>query len=260
LGQGGSNSAGSSNVGKSSGGSPGTAGSASGGNVEPGGGTSAAEGGDAAGGASEIPKAGSANGGSSGASGHGGTNAGAGAPSGGTGGGGGMGGKAGGGMGGGGMGGGGATGTGGMPSGPLCSDHVLTARSSWVATASHFDSTNSGVPANLLDNTKTRWSTGKAQSGNEWLQIDFGATVTLNHINLQQGDDINDYPRSYSVIVSDTPKDLSGSVKLTASGKSGVSTAILLPALASGRYVLIKQTGSSLSWWSAEEIEVSCAD
>jgi hypothetical protein len=251
LGQGGNNSASSGNMGKSGGGSPGTAGSASGGRVEPGGGTSAAEGGDAAGGAREIPKAGSGSGGSAGAGGHGGTSAGAGSGGvSGTGGGGGTGGKA----------GGGAAGTGGMPSGPLCSDHLLTTRSSWVASASHYDSTNSGVPANLLDNSKTRWSTGKAQSGNEWLQIDFGKTVTLNHVNLQQGDDINDYPRGYSIIVSDTPKDLNGAVQLSGSGKSGVSTAILLPALASGRYLLIKQTGSSLSWWSAEELEVSCAD
>ena len=60
------------------------------------------------------------------------------------------------------------------------------------------------MPANLLDGKITRWSTGKAQSGDEWLQLDFGATVTINHVNLQQGDDTNDYPRTYSVIVSNT--------------------------------------------------------
>jgi hypothetical protein len=53
---------------------------------------------------------------------------------------------------------------------------------------------------------------------------------------------------------------LTGTVQLSGSGVSGVSTAILLPALASGQYLLIKQSGSSLSWWSAEEIEVGCTE
>ncbi len=152
------------------------------------------------------------------------------------------------------------TGGGGAGNQPKCSDHPLTARNTWVASASHYDSKNNGVPANLLDSAITRWSTGKPQSGDEWLQLDFGSKVTINHINLQQGDDANDYPRGYQVIVSDTAKDTSGTVLLAGAGKSGVSTAILLPALASGRYLLIKQTGSSLSWWSAEEIEVSCSE
>jgi hypothetical protein len=149
-------------------------------------------------------------------------------------------------------------GGGGGPSIPVCADHPLTARSSWIASASH--PTSGDVPANLLDGKITRWSTGKAQSGDEWLQIDFGVAVTINHVNLQQGDDTNDYPRTYSVIVSNTTKDQNGTVRSTGSGKSGVSTAILLPALATGRYLLIKQTASSLSWWSAEELEVSCSD
>lgn len=152
------------------------------------------------------------------------------------------------------------SGTAGGATAPACSDHPLSARSAWVASASHSDAANSGLPANLLDGKTTRWSSGKAQSGDEWLQIDFGASATINHVNLQQGDDTNDYPRAYSVIVSNTPKDTSGAVRVSGSGKSGVSTAILLPALASGRYLLIKQSSTSLSWWSAEEIEVSCSD
>lgn len=154
----------------------------------------------------------------------------------------------------------GHAGNGGMPSGPLCSDHLLTARATWVPTASDFDTTKNGIVTNVLDNKVTRWSTGKPQAGDEWLQIDFGQTVTLNYVNLQQGDDGNDYPRGYAVIVSDTDNDLAGAVRLTGTGKSGVSTAISLPQLYSGRYLLIKQTSTSLSWWSVEEIEVSCAD
>jgi len=212
------------------------------------GGDSSAEGGEPAGGA---PGGGKGNAGGSGKGGSGGTSAGSSA-----------GGKGGTSSGNGGVGGttgaSGAAGTAGGPSVPKCSDHPLSARSSWLASASHSDS--AGLPANLLDGKITRWSTGKAQSGDEWLQIDLGATATLNHVNLQQGDYTNDYPRTYSVIVSHTAKNVTGSVLVTGSGKSGTSTAISLPALASGRYLLLKQTGSSLSWWSVEEIEVSCSD
>jgi hypothetical protein len=151
---------------------------------------------------------------------------------------------------------GGNGGSGGMT--PTCNDHALTARGTWVATASSSKSTD--VPANLLDNMITRWTTGKPQAGDEWLQLDFGATVSLDYINLQQGTDTNDYPRGYSVIVSNMSGDLMATPVLTGSGKTGVSTAISLPSMATGRYLLIKQTGTSLSWWSAEEIEVSCSN
>ncbi len=144
--------------------------------------------------------------------------------------------------------------------GPLCSDHVISAKSAWVASASSF---HTGEPASLLiDNTTARWSTGAAQAGTEWLQIDFGAVVTLRSINLQQGlgADANDYPRGYAVIVSNTTKDLTGTVRATGVGNNSASTTITLTGVFSGRYLLIKQTGTSLSWWSVEEVEVSCFD
>lgn len=106
-----------------------------------------------------------------------------------------------------------------------------------------------------------RWATGKAQSGDEWLQIDFGATVNLRSVNLQQGTTYsNDYPRSYAVVVSNTDKDLNGTVRASGVGTSGVTTTITMSKFYSGRYLLIKQLGSSLSWWSVVEIEVSCSD
>lgn len=248
-----------SNGGSGAGNLGGSGGSANGGSSGTGG-SDSTEGGDAAGGSGDdVPHGGGGSGGAGGAGGgggkggqnsggHGGVSGGAGAGGGGAGGNAGMGGNA---------GSGGNAGAGGGTTVPKCSDHPIGARTGWTPSASHVDG---GVAANLLDNKITRWSTGKAQSGDEWLQIDFGASVTLNHVNLQQGDDVNDYPRGYSVIVSNTAKNTSGTVLSSGSGKSGVSTAILLPALATGRYLLIKQTGTSLSWWSAEEIEVSCSD
>jgi len=144
------------------------------------------------------------------------------------------------------------------PDGPLCSEHALTAKSTWVVSAS---SQNSGdPPSNITDNTSSRWSTGKPQSGNEWLQVDFRQTVNIRRVNLQQGSYSNDYPRMYSLYVSDTDTDLTGTALASGVGTAGVTTTIELPKTSSGRYLLIRQLGTSLSWWSVEEIEMSCFD
>lgn len=143
---------------------------------------------------------------------------------------------------------------------PSCSDHPITAKSNWVPLASHQATSVSSPYTNLIDGTMARWATGKAQSGDEWLQIDFGATVNIRGINLQQGTYANDYPRSYAVIVSNTDKDLNGTVRASGAGTSGVTTTITLPKFYAGRYLLIKQLGSSLSWWSVVELEASCSD
>lgn len=155
---------------------------------------------------------------------------------------------------------GGNAGTGGKPAtGPSCDDHPLTARSSWVLSSLPDYAT--GPAANLTDNKTTRWTTGQAQSGDEWLQVDFGQVVTLSQINLQQAEaNANDYPRAFTITISNTDENVTGTSSFSGTGKSGVSTTILLPALATGRYLLIEQTGSSLSWWSAVELEVSCVD
>jgi hypothetical protein len=79
---------------------------------------------------------------------------------------------------------------------------------------------------------------------------------------LQQGlgADANDYPRSYAAIVSNSTKDLTAAVRATGVGTNAASTTITLPTVFSGRYLLIKQLSTSLSWWSVEEVEVSCFD
>jgi hypothetical protein len=136
---------------------------------------------------------------------------------------------------------------------------VITATSTWVPSVSSHSSDSAA--SNLTDNSATRWTSGKPQAGDEWLQIDFGAVVNLRRINLQQGtDSANDYPRSYAVYVSNSALDSSGPVRASGTGTSGVTTTILLSSVASGRYLYLKQLGTSLSWWSIEELEVTCLD
>lgn len=127
-------------------------------------------------------------------------------------------------------------GSAGAPSVLSCADHPFSVKTSWLATASHQSTTPRNLPSALVDGTNARWSSGKAQSGDEWIQIDFGSTVSLRSINLQQGSDTNDYPRSYAVIISDTKNDLTGVVRASGIGTSGVTTTIQLPKVIAGRY------------------------
>ncbi len=154
----------------------------------------------------------------------------------------------------------GNAGSGGAVGSVACADHPFSLKSTWLASASHQSTTPKNPPSCLVDGANTRWSSGKPQSGDEWVQIDFGVSVSLRGINLQQGADTNDYPRSYAVIVSDTKNDLTGAVRVSGAGTGGVTTTITLPKVFSGRYLLIKQLGSSLSWWSVAEVEPSCTD
>jgi hypothetical protein len=154
--------------------------------------------------------------------------------------------------------GGGSAGSGGASDSSPCGEHPITAKSTWVANASSQYDTN--PPSSLIDNSTARWSSGKPQSGDEWLQIDFGAPVSIRSINLQQGADRNDYPRMYAIFISDTDTDLTGAVRASGVGSSGDSTTSVLTHSLLGRYLLIKQLGMSLSWWSVEELEVSCFD
>lgn len=154
-------------------------------------------------------------------------------------------------------GGGGDAGAAGSPG--LCELYPIPPRTAWIPSASSHGPNDSA--AGLTDNMPTRWSSGKPQSGDEWLQIDFGETVAIRSINLQQGDEPTDYPRLYSVTISDTKNDLSGPAVFNGMGAEGVSTTTVLSQPHAGRYLLIKQLGSAaVSWWSVDEIEVGCVD
>ncbi|HWZ90750.1 MAG TPA: discoidin domain-containing protein, partial [Polyangiaceae bacterium] len=88
--------------------------------------------------------------------------------------------------------------TGGATGKLLCADLPITAESGWVVSASPDDPKY--PPSAVTDGAPTRWSTGHAQEGGEWLQIDFGQPVSVRRVNLQQGSLYsNDYPRMYEV-------------------------------------------------------------
>lgn len=142
--------------------------------------------------------------------------------------------------------------------------------SSWVATASSSNVMNEpgdllyNPPENTLDgDLTTRWSSGKPQAGDEWFQLDFGSAVAVSGVVLDMGEDAAvqsylDYARQYSVSVSDVSEDLAAPPLAEGEGMAPL-TDISLPAAppATGRYLLIRQTGQATDWWSIHELRAS---
>ena len=105
----------------------------------------------------------------------------------------------------------------------------------------------------------TRFATGKAQSGDEWLQIDLGAVGTVNHLTINTTS-ATDYTRHYQIRVSNTAGDMAGQVLADADGATGI-VPISLSKTVNGRFVRISQTGNvgaATSWWSVNDITVTC--
>jgi hypothetical protein len=161
----------------------------------------------------------------------------------------------------------------------LLQGEPIPEKSAWVASASHVPQVPivqcPGDPtqpaAQAVDGMlATRWTSGKVQAGDEWVQIDFGAAVTLNRINLDQvglGEgnctvSSSDFPLSYEVRLTNSPAN--NEVAALATGEGTVDkTMIHLEQPATGRYLLISQVESAVSmdparWWSIHEINVAC--
>lgn len=148
---------------------------------------------------------------------------------------------------------------------------ALPDKSVWVTTASVFSTAQfcggdlTQVPANATDgNLGTRWSTGVAQAGDEWLEVDFGSSVTLSTVTLDAYDPAQvcggpeDYPRYYQARLSNTSLDFDAPILAEGEGMLDLTTIEFSPP-AVGRYLLISQTGvTSPSWWSIAELDAAC--
>jgi len=167
---------------------------------------------------------------------------------------------------------GGSGGSGGSsPVGVKCADHVIPAKTKWIATASS-ESLGTGVETDALYNPAVhmtdgsyteRWSSGKPQSGDEWVEIDFGATVNITSLTLNPNNDTGDYPRAYAVRISSKSQDFTVAAKASAAGMPG-STVVTFPAIISGRYLTVRQTGMDVApdtaWWTIAEVLATCTD
>jgi hypothetical protein len=121
-------------------------------------------------------------------------------------------------------------------------------RVNWHASAS---ATNAADPvANAIDGSETtRWSTGKAQAGDEWFKLDLGSVGCFGHLSMTSPG--TDFPIAYAIFVS--IDDAKYTVVASAAGQS--SLMVSFPPH-SARYVRVNQYGLTGSWWSINEIGV----
>jgi len=158
---------------------------------------------------------------------------------------------------------GGSAGSGGSSPVQTCAMRPIPAKSTWELEASH--SRTGGTPepvANAHDgDLTTRWSTGRDQTGDEWLQIDFGVEVQITRLTLVLETSGDDYPRMYQTRISNTAMNTAAMPRVTGAGMADTDTIMNFPDGTRGRYVLITQTGSATAlWWSIHEIQAACAD
>jgi hypothetical protein len=166
---------------------------------------------------------------------------------------------------------GGSGGTGGSTPAVVCADQPLSDKTTWVATASSF-SEGSGVETDGLYNPPMhmtdgkfgeRWSSGKSQMGDEWIQIDFGVVVNLSNVTLNVNNDTADYPRKYALRVSNKNEDFAAPVRASGDGMPG-NLVVSLASPVSGRYLTVRQTGVNepdvTSWWTIAEVLVTCSN
>ena len=168
----------------------------------------------------------------------------------------------------------GGGGSGGSAAVAKCADHPITLKSTWVPTA-FMSSLGNGMESDGLYNPPShmtdgligeRWSSKQSQTGvNEWIQIDFGAPVSITQLTLQvTAGDAGDYPRGYAVRLSDVAAGaLTAAVRASGAGVPG-STVINWPAPITGQFLAVNQTGVDVapdtSWWTIAEVLVSCTD
>ena len=159
----------------------------------------------------------------------------------------------------------GAGGTGGTPNG-TCAQNPITAKNTWMATAvpevtsACPDVSDYCAPAErAIDSMpSTRFSTGQAREGDEFLQIDFGDSVTVSRVVISTAAGSGDYTLGYEIRMADTEGAVAGSAVIIAGDGMQGTTTINFPSPKTGQFLRIDQTKAMSGWWSVTEVDVSC--
>jgi lysophospholipase L1-like esterase len=128
-------------------------------------------------------------------------------------------------------------------------------RSTWATNPGTSASSNSSAISNMFDGSlSTRWSTDLLQTASpaQWLKLDLGSSQSFSKIVLDVTDSSGDYPRGYTVDVSN---DNSTWTRVaTGVGSSAITTISF--ATVTDRYIKINQTGTASNYWSVDELNV----
>jgi glucosylceramidase len=126
----------------------------------------------------------------------------------------------------------------------------------WTATANPPGPTDpcctGDVAANAADgDASTRYSTGAAQTPDQYLQLDFGKQIPAREVVVDTGVSLGDYPRGYSVQVSTDGRNWA---TVVADGHgAGQFTTVDLPGRPI-RFVRMTLTAAATSWWSVADV------
>lgn len=119
-------------------------------------------------------------------------------------------------------------------------------------------SSNRDLRSALDGNSGTRWATRETQRDGQFYQINFNSSKTFDRILLDTSGNRFDYPRDYTVRVSNNGSNFS----TVASGRPGnnAQTLITFPEQ-TARYVRIDQNGSdNRRWWSIHEMTIASGE
>jgi hypothetical protein len=133
-------------------------------------------------------------------------------------------------------------------------------KANWKATASSSSLSMDppqlyNPPLHAIDGiATTRWSSGVDQTGVEWFLLNLGAKAShLTKLVLDTTKSPTDFPVAYKLELSSDGTNYSQ----VASGAGAAVTTITF-ADTPGQYVRVSQTGVSASWWSIQELTLTC--
>ena len=126
-------------------------------------------------------------------------------------------------------------------------------RDGWTATASASGS------ADVLDgDIDSSWTTGAAQTGTEWVQVDLTTPTLFNRILLDAGSDVDGWPAEYEVLVSDDGSTWRSVARADGTPPDDVTSEITTTRFAPqvARYVRVEQHGARTTPWAVAELNL----
>lgn len=121
-------------------------------------------------------------------------------------------------------------------------------RNAWKASASH----KSGDAGRMLDgDTGTRWSTGTAMKGGEWLKIELPSEADIAGVAIDSQGSSPDHARRYKIELSNDGQQWNPPA---AEGGGATVTEVIFKTPQKGRFLRITQGGSATNHWSINEL------
>lgn len=127
---------------------------------------------------------------------------------------------------------------------------TLPGKENWKLSSSHGSKDLDGCVDGDLG---TRWTTGKSMTNGMWLQVELPAATLVSGLKLNAGSSRNDYPRGYSVELSEDGVNWKSKVK---KGKGGNAMTEIKFEEDTAKFVKITQTGEHKLFWSIHDLEV----